>query len=138
MLARNSPVRTSLLFGTRRIIWLPGRIQERNRVGRLFRTCGCSHRSFEKESNRAENDGISAHAAGHTENGAEPRAAWGKRGNRHRGRSTLISPLPHYPACGSAPGGSVRKQLTAPQRVSFLSFYKSRNPTALESCINAG
>jgi polar amino acid transport system substrate-binding protein len=26
--------------------------------------------------------------------------------NRHRGRSSLIGPLPHHPACGSAPGGS--------------------------------
>jgi hypothetical protein len=26
--------------------------------------------------------------------------------NRDRGRSSLIGPLPHHPACGSAPGGS--------------------------------
>jgi hypothetical protein len=29
--------------------------------------------------------------------------------NRHRGRSLRIAPLPHNPACGSAPGGSSRK-----------------------------
>jgi hypothetical protein len=26
--------------------------------------------------------------------------------NRHRGQSRLTAPLPHHPACGSAPGGS--------------------------------
>jgi hypothetical protein len=28
------------------------------------------------------------------------------RSNRHRGQPSLTAPLPHHPACGSAPGGS--------------------------------
>src|SRR5215207_8471675 len=33
-------------------------------------------------------------------------SSWGGPANRDRGRSLKTGPLPHHPACGSAPGGS--------------------------------